>query len=88
MPDFKMTSSLSRQLAARVGEHPRVADEAGEDHADAHAGAAQVVAQAEAEAEPLEELQHESLKKFRRPTPEEVRQKAGPTGSSEVQLPG
>ena len=42
----------------------------------------------QAEAEPLEELQQESLKKFRRPTPEEVRQKAGPTGSSEVQLPG
>ena len=42
----------------------------------------------EAEASPLTEEQQEALKKFRRPTPEEVREKAGPAGQSEVQLPG
>jgi F-type H+-transporting ATPase subunit alpha len=41
----------------------------------------------EAEAEPLAELQQETIKKFRRPTPEEIRQKAGAAGESQVQLP-
>jgi F-type H+-transporting ATPase subunit alpha len=42
----------------------------------------------EAAASPLIDEQQEALKKFRRPTPEEIRQKAGPAGKSEVQLPG
>src|SRR5262249_32290920 len=37
----------------------------------------------EAGAEPLTEEQQEALKKFRRPTPEEVQAKAGPLGTAE-----
>jgi F-type H+-transporting ATPase subunit alpha len=39
-------------------------------------------------ADALTDEEQEALKKFRRPTPEEIRQKAGPAGESPVQLPG
>jgi F-type H+-transporting ATPase subunit alpha len=42
----------------------------------------------EAQADPLSEEQHEALKKFRRPTPEEFEAKAGPVATGDVQLPG
>jgi len=42
----------------------------------------------EALADPLSDEQQEALKKFRRPTPEEFEAKAGPAGTSDVQLPG
>jgi F-type H+-transporting ATPase subunit alpha len=41
----------------------------------------------EAQASPLEGLEQESMKKFRRPTQEEFEQKAGHPGESGVQLP-
>jgi len=39
-------------------------------------------------AEALTDEEKEALKKFRRPTPDEIREKAGPAGESSVQLPG
>jgi F-type H+-transporting ATPase subunit alpha len=42
----------------------------------------------EAAAPPLMDEQQEVLKKYRRPRPEEIHEKAGPAGKSEVQLPG
>jgi F-type H+-transporting ATPase subunit alpha len=44
----------------------------------------------EAAADPLEGLEQEALKKFRRPTPQEIQAKAGPAGEAPggVQLPG
>lgn len=43
----------------------------------------------EAEAEPLTDEEQEALKRYRRPTPEEVQQRAaGPAGVSQVQPPG
>src|SRR5439155_19559390 len=42
----------------------------------------------EAQAAPLVGEEQETMKKFRRPSPEEYEQKAGPAGQSDVQLPG
>jgi F-type H+/Na+-transporting ATPase subunit alpha len=42
----------------------------------------------EAEAEPIEEVEQETLKRFRRPTPEDVQRRAGPVSGSHVQPPG
>jgi F-type H+/Na+-transporting ATPase subunit alpha len=42
----------------------------------------------EAEAGPIEEVEQEALKRYRRPTPQEYQAKAGPAGGSRAQVPG